>query len=89
MTTLIEHQYIARHPGSAERHERAKHMFPNGVTHDARRQKTIQLFYNHATGSHKYDVDGNEVVDFWSGHGSLILGHSNPEIVKVVQDQMA
>ena len=29
------------------------------------------------------------MIDFWSGHGSLILGHSHPEIVKAVQEQMA
>jgi len=89
MTTLIEQKYITAHPGSAQRHEKAKHMFPNGVTHDARRQNPFQLYYTHAVGPHKYDVDGNEVIDFWSGHGSLILGHSHPEIVTAVQEQMA
>jgi glutamate-1-semialdehyde 2,1-aminomutase len=33
-------------------------------------------------------VDGNTYVDYVSGHGALILGHSHPEIVKAVQDQM-
>mgnify|MGYP006089033207 FL=1 len=89
MATLIEQKYIAAHPGSAQRHEKAKHLFPNGVTHDARRQNPFQLYYTHAVGPHKYDVDGNEVIDFWSGHGSLILGHSHPEIVTAVQEQMA
>ena len=89
MATLIEQKYITAHPGSAQRHEKAKHVFPNGVTHDARRQNPFQLYYTHAMGPHKYDVDGNEVIDFWSGHGSLILGHSHPEIVKAVQEQMA
>ena len=34
-------------------------------------------------------MDGNEYIDFWSGHGSLILGHSHPEIVQSVQEQMS
>lgn len=89
MTTPIEQKFIALHPGSAERHERAINLFPNGVTHDARRQNPFQLYYTHASGPHKYDVDGNKIIDFWSGHGSLILGHSHPSIVQAVQEQIS
>lgn len=89
MTTPIEQKFIDLHPGSAERHERALSIFPNGVTHDARRQNPFQLYYTHASGPHKYDVDGHKIIDFWSGHGSLILGHSNPSIVQAVQNQIS
>ena len=88
MPTAIEKQFIDLHPGSRLRHETAKEMFPDGVTHDARRQHPFQLYYTHANGPHKYDVDGNKIIDFWSGHGSLILGHSHPDIVSAVQEQI-
>ncbi|MED5429133.1 MAG: aspartate aminotransferase family protein [Chloroflexota bacterium] len=88
MPTAIEKQFIDLHPGSRLRHETAKEMFPDGVTHDARRQHPFQLYYTHANGPHKYDVDGNRIIDFWSGHGSLILGHSHPDIVSAVQEQI-
>ena len=89
MVTPIEQRYIDLHPGSAERHARARDLFPDGVTHDARKLKPFQLYYTHAEGPAKFDVDGNRILDYFPGHGALILGHSHPEVVKAVQDQMA
>jgi glutamate-1-semialdehyde 2,1-aminomutase len=34
-------------------------------------------------------VDGHRLIDYWSGHGSLLLGHSHPAVVEAVQRQMA
>ena len=39
-------------------------------------------------GSHKWDVDGHELIDYWSGHGAILLGHSHPAVVEAVQRQM-
>ena len=89
MATHIEQRFRELHPGSAERHDRARSIFPDGVTHDARKQNPFQLYYTHAEGPAKYDVDGNRILDYFPGHGALILGHSHPEIVKAVQEQMA
>ena len=33
------------------------------------------------------DVDGNEYVDFNSGHSALIVGHSHPRVVKAISEQ--
>ncbi len=89
MTTQIERRFYDLHPKSAEMHDDARGLFPNGVTHDARRQDPFQLYYTHAEGAAKYDVDGNRILDYFPGHGALILGHSRPEVVQAVQDQMA
>ena len=88
MATPIEQRYIELHPGSAERHDRARDIFPNGVTHDGRRLEPFPIYATHGTGPHKWDVDGHRLIDYWTGHGSLILGHSHPEIVAAVADQM-
>ena len=32
-------------------------------------------------GPRKWDVDGNEYVDYFGGHGALLLGHNHPAIV--------
>ena len=88
MTTPIEQRFFELHPKSAELHDSARSIFPNGVTHDSRRQDPFQLYYTHAEGAAKYDVDGNRILDYFPGHGALILGHSRPEIVEAVQDQM-
>ena len=89
MVTAIEQRYIDLHPGSAERHAKARDLFPDGVTHDARRMSPFPLYATRGLGPHKWDVDGNRIIDYWTGHGSLILGHSHPKIVEAVNRQMA
>ena len=37
-------------------------------------------------GSHVWDVDGNEYVDFMMSFGALIQGHAHPKIVEVVSN---
>ena len=89
MVTTIEQRYIDLHPGSAERYATARDIFPDGVTHDGRRLSPFPIYATHGAGPHKWDVDGNRIIDYWTGHGSLILGHSHPDIVAAVSDQMA
>jgi glutamate-1-semialdehyde 2,1-aminomutase len=40
-------------------------------------------------GSHVWDVDGNEYVDFMMSFGALIQGHAHPRIVEVVSKAVA
>ena len=88
MVTPIEKTYIDTHPKSAEYYATSKELFPNGVTHDARNLKPFPYFVSHAQGSRKWDVDGNEIIDYKGGHGALILGHNHPAIVNAVTDQI-
>ena len=89
MATAIEQRYIDLHSKSAEIYATARDMFPDGVTHDGRRLDPFPIYVTHALGPHKWDVDGNQIIDYWTGHGSMILGHSHPEIVTAVTAQMA
>ena len=70
MPTILE-EYIASHPGSAERYAESTQVFPGGVTHDSRYAQPFPLFMTHGEGPLKWDVDGNEYIDFVSGHGAL------------------
>ncbi len=88
MPTQIEERFIQLHPNSAERYAQSREVFPDGVTHDARRLRPFSLFFTHAEGPAKWDVDGNRVIDYFAGHGALILGHSNPAIVEAVTEQI-
>ena len=88
MATILE-EYIARHPGSAQRYAEATQIFPGGVTHDNRYAQPFPLYITHGTGPYKWDVDGHEYVDYVSGHGALILGHSHPDVAAAVAEQMA
>ena len=87
MTTILD-DYIAKHPGSAKRYIEATKLFPGGVTHDTRYAQPFPLYMTHGAGPRKWDVDGNEYIDYVSGHGSLILGHSHPAITDAVSKQI-
>jgi glutamate-1-semialdehyde 2,1-aminomutase len=63
-------------------------LFPNGVTHDLRYLEPFPIYVDRAAGSLKWDLDGHELIDWWSGHGALLLGHSHPAVVQAVQRQM-
>ena len=87
-TATILEQYIANHPGSAERYREAVSIFPGGVTHDNRYAEPFPLYITHGQGPRKWDVDGHEYIDYVSGHGALILGHSHPAIADAVAEQI-
>ena len=87
-STLTE-RYEAEFANSRKLFEQAKAVFPNGVTHDLRHLEPFPVYIERAAGAYKWDVDGHQLIDFWSGHGSILLGHSHPEVVEAVQRQMA
>lgn len=39
-------------------------------------------------GSHVWDVDGNEFIDYPMGLGAVSLGHAHPEVIKAVTAQL-
>src|SRR5262249_182541 len=45
-------------------------------------------YIDRAEGAHKWDVDGHELIDWFAGHGAMLLGHSHPAVVAAVQRQM-
>src|SRR3546814_6316011 len=46
------------------------------------------IYVDRAQGSRKWDVDGNEYVDYYGGHGALILGHNHPKMLEAVHRQL-
>ena len=86
---MLADEYAAAFPESAARFGRAKSLFPTGVTHDARMMEPFPIYVGRCLGSKKWAVDGQELVDYFVGHGSHLLGHSDPEVVAAVQAQMA
>jgi len=83
----IEREYVEKHPTSKLLYSRALKVFARGVTHDSRYFDPMPMYCARAKGSKKWDVDGNEYIDYWTGHGALILGHCNPTVTKAVIDQ--
>ncbi|MXZ47028.1 MAG: aminotransferase class III-fold pyridoxal phosphate-dependent enzyme [Chloroflexi bacterium] len=84
MTTILQ-TFEALHPTSRTLHERARRVFPSGVTHDIRAFWPWPVYIERAEGARKWDVDGNEYVDYIGGHGALLLGHNRPEVIEAVR----
>ncbi len=70
---------------------RAQQLFPGGVNSPVRAFKGVggtPRFISRGRGSHMWDVDGNEYVDYVGSWGPLILGHCHPDVMREVQDAM-
>ncbi len=89
MASTLLKRYREKFTKSEQLFAQACQNFPNGVTHDLRMLEPFPLYINRQSGCRKWDVDGNELIDYWSGHGALLLGHSHPDIVAAVQAQVA
>ena len=89
MSDLLIEKYMAKTPRSRALYQRARETFPSGVTHDTRYLKPYPLSVARAQGGRKWDVDGCEYVDYFGGHGALILGHNHPEVTKAVREQLS
>ncbi len=85
----IARKFAEKFPKSRALYERAKKVFPGGVTHDVRYVHPYPISIDRAQGSRKWDVDGNEYVDYFGGHGALLLGHNHPAVVEAVREQLS
>src|SRR5713226_8480430 len=87
MARTLVAEWIAANPRSRALHERACGFLPSGVTHDVRRPDPFPLTIERADGARKWDADGHELVCYVMGHGSLLFGHSHPQVVEAVRRQ--
>src|SRR5690242_820511 len=76
----ISQEFAERFAGSLAMHQRARDVIPSGITHDGRHLKPFPPYIARAAGARKWDVDGHELLDYAAGHGSLILGHADPDV---------
>jgi glutamate-1-semialdehyde 2,1-aminomutase len=84
----LDDAYAAELPGSQALFSRACRVFPDGVTHDMRRMRPFPIFVERAQGAYKWDADGRRYIDYWMGHGALLLGHDPPGIREALIEQI-
>ena len=46
------------------------------------------IFIERGDGSHIWDIDGNEYVDYHLGYGAMVVGHAHPAIVEAIERQV-
>jgi len=71
--------------------EQAKTYFPGGVNSPVRAFRSVggtPIFMEKGKGSHIWDADGNEYIDYCCSWGPLILGHANDMVLDSVDKTM-
>jgi glutamate-1-semialdehyde 2,1-aminomutase len=66
---------------------RANAVLAGRAAHDSWELTPFAPVMERAEGPYKWDVDGRRYVDYWMGHGSLLLGHSAPVVLAAVARQ--
>jgi glutamate-1-semialdehyde 2,1-aminomutase len=88
VSTPIAQEFADRFGGSLAMYERSRRVIPGGITHDGRHMKPFPPYIATAQGAYKWDVDGNRLIDYVMGHGSLLFGHNDPDILAAQQGQL-
>jgi glutamate-1-semialdehyde 2,1-aminomutase len=81
-----------KHAKSESLFARALKSIPGGVNSPVRAFRSVggtPLFIVRGQGSHIWDADGNEYIDYVGSWGPLLLGHCHPEIVAAVEEAVA
>src|SRR5438477_339619 len=72
--------------------ERAQLSIPGGVNSPVRAYRSVggtPPFIERGEGSHIFDADGNEYIDYIGSWGPLILGHRHPEILSALNHALS
>jgi len=81
-------KYVTRHKKSHQLWRRAARFMPGGVQSNIRFFRPHPFVADYGDGAYIYDVDGNKILDFMMGFGSLFLGHNNRDIALEVIKQL-
>ena len=81
-------EYQSRHVESKKLYERACRVAVDGVQAPGKVDGPYPIYTAKAQGSHVWDVDGDEYVDFVLGLGPMLLGHGHPAVTQKLQEQL-
>jgi len=74
---------------SIQLQERAKQVMVGGGQPHKRSQPPQPIMIERGQGSHIWDADGNEYIDYLMGYGPILLGHAYPRVIEVVTTHLA
>jgi glutamate-1-semialdehyde 2,1-aminomutase len=88
----MTHNYERSNPHrSLELFENAKKYIPGGVNSPVRAFQAVggaPVFFERAKGAYIYDADGNSYIDYVLSWGPMLLGHSHPEVLQAIHEQL-
>ena len=68
-----------KHRASIEYRTVAERHVAGGSRRPGRHSPPHAIFIDRGEGSHIWDLDGNEYVDYHLGYGAMVIGHAHPE----------
>ena len=77
---------------SQELYKKACEIIPGGVNSPVRSFKAVDLeplFISKAKGTHIWDVDGNQYIDFVNSWGALIHGHIHEDVTDSIEKALS
>jgi len=75
---------LERTRASARLYERAVRLLPFGVVSSFQKMQPYPVYLTRGQGSHVWDQDGQEYLDFHCGFGAMVVGHAHPRIVEAI-----
>src|SRR4051795_1133809 len=78
-----------RTPRSGEMFRRADAVLAGGVASSYQLREPWPIYLERGSGPRVWDVDGNEMLDFHNGFGSMVQGHAHPAIGAAVSERYA
>jgi glutamate-1-semialdehyde 2,1-aminomutase len=76
---------------SGELFRRAQASIPGGVNSPVRAFRSVggdPVFIARGEGSHLFDADGNEYIDYVGSWGPLLLGHRHPAVIRALEEAL-
>jgi glutamate-1-semialdehyde 2,1-aminomutase len=77
-----------RTPKSRAMYERARASLAGGVASSYQVREPWPIYLERGEGAQVWDVDGNEMLDFHNGFGSMTQGHAHPAISRAVDERV-
>ncbi|HEY7196695.1 MAG TPA: aspartate aminotransferase family protein [Gaiellaceae bacterium] len=87
LTAREEARLNERTPESRAMYERARKTLTGGVASSYQLRDPWPIYLSSGKGPTVWDVDGNEMLDFHNGFGSMVQGHAHPAIGKAVAER--
>ncbi len=88
LTEREAHILDQRTRGSREMYEWARQTLSGGVASSYQVRDPWPIYLSHGKGARVWDVDGNEMLDFHNGFGSMVQGHAHPAITRAVNERI-
>ncbi len=85
---MVIEEYREYRPRTEKLHGRAFKVIPSGTTKMFTSWKPFTITVKSGKGSHIWDLDGNELIDYCLNFSVLLLGHRNPRVIAAAREQL-